>query len=130
MDSLQTRTTGTRPVLLHSVAHARSGDKGNTSNIALFAYRPEDFELLVAQVTEERVAGLFREREPASVKRFLLPKLQGMNFVIDGVLDGGVNSSLNLDLHGKSLSSFLLTLTVDVADGFVPWTSKAQTPAP
>ncbi|MES2977229.1 MAG: hypothetical protein V4731_02300 [Pseudomonadota bacterium] len=114
-----------KTVLLHAIAHSRSGDKGDISNIALFAYRPEDFNLLVREVTETRVAELFRERQPASLKRYLLPRLGCMNFVIDGVLDGGVNSSLNLDLHGKALSSFLLTLPIEVPQGFIPWTSRA-----
>ena len=103
-------------VLLHRIAHSRTGDKGNHSNISLYAYRPENFELLVEQVTERRVAELFAARRPTSVKRYLLPNLHGMNFVLENVLDGGVNDSLNLDMHGKSLSSLLLTLEVTVAD--------------
>jgi hypothetical protein len=116
----------TSTIALHSVAHARSGDKGNRANIALFAYRERDYQLLVDQVTQERVSALFSERQPAGVKRYLLPNLQAMNFVIDEVLDGGVNSSLNLDLHGKALSSFLLTLQIEVPTGFTGWTSAGQ----
>lgn len=113
-------TPGTT-VLLHALAHARSGDKGNRSNIGVFAYRAQDYALLVEQVTEERVRELFKERRPTAVRRFLLPNLWGMNLVIDDVLDGGTNSSLNLDLHGKALSSLLLTLPVQVPAGFVGW---------
>ena len=102
-------------ILLHQLAHARTGDKGNHSNISCYAYRPEDYELLVAQVTEERVADLFAAQRPTSVRRYLLPKLHGMNFVLENVLDGGVNDSLNLDMHGKSLSSLLLTLGIERA---------------
>ncbi len=113
----------THSVLLHSLAHSRSGDKGDRANIALFAYRPADYGLLVEQVTEQALATLLQARHPGRIQRFLLPRLHGMNFVIDDVLDGGVNSSLNLDMHGKALSSMLLGLTVQVPRGFVPWTS-------
>ena len=99
---------------LHRFAHARAGDKGDHSNISLFAYRPEWYLLLVEQVTEARVASLFADRRPTRVVRYLLPKLHGMNFVLENVLDGGVNESLNLDMHGKALSFRLLTLPVQM----------------
>jgi len=99
-------------VPLHRLAHGRTGDKGNRSNISVIAYRPEFFELLCQQITEERVAALFAPRAPGAVRRYLIPSLSAMNFVIDEVLDGGVNESLNLDAHGKSLSFLLLTLEV------------------
>lgn len=106
----------TQTVPLHRIAHARAGDKGNHCNISLFAYQPEHFGLLVEQVTEERVAVLFAARRPTSVRRYLLPKLHGTNFVLENVLDGGVNDSLNLDMHSKSLSFHLLELEVTVQD--------------
>jgi len=102
------------PVLLHSIAHARTGDKGNRSSISLIAYDAKHWPLLVAQVTEERVAQLFAYRRPTSVRRYLLPKLLAMNFVIDDALDGGVNGSLNLDSHGKTLSGLLLSLPIEL----------------
>jgi hypothetical protein len=68
--------------------------------------------LLVDQVTPERVAAHFGARRPSEVRRYLLPNIGAMNFVLDNVLDGGVNDSLNLDMHGKSLSFHLLTLPV------------------
>ena len=98
---------------LYQLAHARTGDKGNKVNISLIAYRAEDYALLAEQVTEERVRAHFAHRKPTKVTRYLLPKLAAMNFVIDDVLDGGVNDSLNLDMHGKALSFHLLTLSVD-----------------
>jgi hypothetical protein len=104
----------TRTVALRSLAHGRTGDKGNRSNISVIAYRAEDYETLVRQVTEERVAALFAHRRPARVKRYLLPTLGAMNFVIDDVLDGGVNGSLNLDTHGKSLAFLLLDMPISV----------------
>src|SRR3546814_10039835 len=91
----------------------RTGDKGNRANISLIAYRAEDFDLLVDQVTEQRVADHFAYRRPAKVTRYLLPKLGAMNFVLDEVLDGGVNDSLNLDMHGKTLSFHLLEMTIN-----------------
>jgi len=100
-------------VLLHAIAHARTGDKGNRSSISLIAYDPAHWPLLVEQVTEERVARLFAFRQPSAVQRYLLPRLCALNFVIDGVLDGGVNGALNLDAHGKALSSLLLSLPVE-----------------
>lgn len=101
-----------RTVALREIAHGRTGDKGNRSNISVIAYRAEDFAALVREVTEERVAALFVHRRPTRVKRYLLPKLAAMNFVIDDVLDGGVNGSLNLDTHGKSLAFLLLDLPI------------------
>ena len=95
---------------LYQLAHARTGDKGNKVNISVIAYRAEDYAQLVQQVTEERVEAHFSHRKPSRVQRFLLPGINAMNFVIDDVLDGGVNDSLNLDMHGKALSFHLLTL--------------------
>ena len=98
---------------LYELAHARTGDKGNKVNISLIAYRAQDYDLLVAQVTPERVAAHFAHRQPGLVTRYLLPDLGAMNFVLEDVLDGGVNDSLNLDMHGKGLSFHLLTLPVN-----------------
>jgi hypothetical protein len=99
--------------ILYEIAHARTGDKGNISNISLIAYKPEDYEILVREVTEERVAQQFSDRAPTKVTRYLLPKLHAMNFVLHDVLDGGVNDSLNLDMHGKSLSFHLLSMAIE-----------------
>ena len=104
-----------RTVPLHRIAHGRTGDKGNRSNISVIAYRAEDYEALVREVTEERVAALFAHRKPTAVKRYLLPKLGALNFVIDDVLDGGVNNALNLDAHGKSLVFLLLQMPIRVS---------------
>jgi hypothetical protein len=103
-----------RTVALHTLAHGRTGDKGNRSNISVIAYDPAHWPVLVEQVTEARVAQLFAARRPTSVRRYLLPKLHAMNFVLDDVLDGGVNGALNLDAHGKTLSSLLLTLPIEL----------------
>jgi hypothetical protein len=97
---------------LYELAHARTGDKGNRINISVIAYNASDFTYLVEKVTEQRVAEHFAYRRPTSVKRYVVASLGAMNFVIDDVLDGGVNDSLNLDMHGKSLSYHLLSMLV------------------
>jgi len=99
---------------LHQLAHSRAGDKGSTSNISLIAYQAGLFPLLLEQVTEEKVRSLFRHRHPTAVRRYVLPKLGAMNFVLEDVLDGGVNDSLNLDSHGKTLAFLLLGLEIAV----------------
>ena len=103
-------------VPLHAVAHGRTGDKGDRSNISVIAYRPEAFPFIVEQLTEARVAAAFRHRRPTAVTRYLLPKMHAMNFVLDGVLDGGVNDSLNLDSHGKTLAFLVLDIEIEVPD--------------
>jgi hypothetical protein len=97
---------------LHALAHGRAGDKGNRLNISLIPYDPAHYVLLAEQVTEARVLALFAHRGATSCRRHDLPKLHAFNFVIEDVLEGGVNGSLNLDGHGKTHSSRLLTLTV------------------
>lgn len=102
------------PTPLYKLAHGRTGDKGNRSNISVIAFHPELYPLLEAQLTESVVASLFVDRKPQRVTRYLLPKLGAMNFVLDGVLDGGVNDALNLDSHGKALAFLLLQAPVSV----------------
>jgi len=99
---------------LRQLAHGRTGDKGNRSNISLIAFDPQLYPLLEAQVTEDFVRKVFAGRHPQVVTRYLLPKLGAMNLVLDGVLDGGVNDALNLDAHGKSLVFLLLQADVTV----------------
>ena len=106
-------------VLLHSVAHGRAGDKGNRLNVSVLPYDPAAYALLAEQLTEERVLALFAHRGAVSVKRYDLPLLPGFNFVIDDVLEGGVNGSLNLDGHGKSNSFILLGMQVRMPQNFV-----------
>lgn len=103
-----------RTIALYEIAHGRTGDKGDRSSISVIAYKPEDFQILLGQVTEERVAEHFAYRKPTRVTRYVLPKIHALNFVLDGVLDGGVNDALNLDMHGKALSFHLLALPVTV----------------
>jgi len=101
-------------VPLYDVAHGRAGDKGNRTNISLIPFDSALYPLLAEQVTPERVLALFRHRGATACRRYDLPGLASFNFVIDDVLEGGVNGSLNLDGHGKSQSFRLLELTVRV----------------
>jgi len=101
-------------VPLHAVAHGRAGDKGNRLNISVIPYEAEAYALLAAQLTPARVLALFAHRRAAKVTRYDLPLLHAFNFVIDDVLEGGVNGSLNLDGHGKTNSFRLLSLPVEM----------------
>lgn len=101
-------------VMLRDLANARSGDKGNRLNIALVCRDPAYFSVIAAQVTEARVADVFASRHPTRVVRYALPNLAAFNFVLDDVLEGGVNASLGLDGHGKSLSFLLLDIPIQL----------------
>lgn len=101
-------------VPLHRLAHGRSGDKGNRQNISVIAYCPEAWPVLLQEVTETRVHDLFRHRGVSAVRRYELPNLMALNFVLDDALEGGVNAALALDSHGKSASFRLLSLEIDV----------------
>jgi hypothetical protein len=103
-------------ISLRDVATARSGDKGNRLNIALVCRDPQFYDDIARQITPERVAELFVSRRPSRVVRYDLPNLSAFNFVLDDVLEGGVNSSLGLDGHGKALSFLLLTLQLRVGE--------------
>lgn len=106
--------TAEATVPLHQIAHSRTGDKGNRLNASLIVYSADAYGYVAAQVTPHRVAELFSFRGPVVVRRYDLPLIHAFNFVIDDVLEGGVNGSLNLDGHGKTLSFLLLTLPVRV----------------
>ena len=111
---MSTRTSSMPLVPLWRAAHGRTGDKGNRANISVIAWHPALYQVLVQQLTEDVVAARFAHRRPSKVQRYLLPNLHAMNFVLDDVLDGGVNDSLNLDSHGKALSFLLLDMTIEV----------------
>jgi hypothetical protein len=97
---------------LREIAHSRTGDKGNTSNISVIAFDSMDYPLLVERVTTERVASHFAAIATGPVTRYELPNVGALNFVIEGALAGGVTRALTLDAHGKSLSSLMLDLEV------------------
>ncbi|CAM3295433.1 AtuA-related protein [Thalassospira profundimaris] len=99
---------------LRDIAHSRTGDKGNISNVSVIAYRPEDWPVLLEQVTAERVRDHFGSLIAGDVVRYELPQIGALNFVMYEALGGGVTRSLALDPHGKCLSSRLLTLPIEV----------------
>jgi len=107
-------------VPLYRAAHGRTGDKGNRSNISVIAWHPALYPVLLSQVTEHVVAQHFAHRQPSRVQRFELPGLAALNFVLDEVLDGGVNDALNLDTHGKALSFWLLDLPIEIPAELAP----------
>ena len=100
----------TQLVPLRKIAHSRAGDKGNRSNISIFVYDPAHYPILVDEITPERLKQAFEVLFKGQIRRYLLPQLHGLNFVLDEALEGGVNESLNLDSHGKSWSSLILSL--------------------
>ena len=103
-------------VQLLDLAHARSGDKGDTANVGVIALKPEWYPLLVEQLTRDRVAEHFRGIIDGPVERFELPNLHALNFLLHGALDGGGTLSLKTDAQGKVYSTALLRLVLDVPD--------------
>jgi hypothetical protein len=101
-------------VRLHDIASARAGDKGNTSNISLWAFDPAHYPAIKAQVTPERLKASYPALFRGRITRYCLDALFGLNFVIEEGLEGGVNASLNLDAHGKSFSFLVLALEIDL----------------
>jgi len=99
-------------IRLHDIAHSRAGDKGNTSNISVIAYDAEGWEIIQQHLSIEVVKEAFAHITNGAVFRYELPKLQALNFVIEGALGGGVTRSLAQDPHGKSLSSLMLSITL------------------
>lgn len=97
---------------LRKIAHSRTGDKGNISNISLIAFKEEDYEVIKEKVTEATVKEWFKDIVQGEVVRYELPNLNAFNFVMYGALGGGVTKSLTQDMHGKSLSSKLLDLEI------------------
>lgn len=97
---------------LHLFAHARAGDKGNCVNISVIPYHAGAYEHLLEEVSEERVRALLAHRSIGAVKRYEVPGLPALNFVVEDALEGGVNLSLGLDGHGKALSFLILSMQV------------------
>lgn len=97
-------------VRVYDLAHSRAGDKGDTSNISVIAYDDAGWTLLHEQLTEARVMQAFAHIARGPVRRYDLPRLRALNFVIEGALGGGVTRSLAQDVHGKSLSNVMLAI--------------------
>ena len=104
-----------RVQLVH-LAHARSGDKGDTANVGVIAYDPAHYDLLKKQLTAERVKAHFGDLVKGPVQRFELPNLRALNFLLHGALDGGGTLSLKTDAQGKVYSTAILRMVLDVPD--------------
>ena len=103
-------------IRLLDIAHARSGDKGDTANVGVIALKPRWYEVLDQFVTRERVADHFRGMIEGDVERYELPNLNALNFLLHGALDGGGTLSLKTDAQGKVYSTALLRMVIDVPD--------------
>lgn len=109
-----------RSIQLREIAHARSGDKGDTANVGLIALKPEYYPLLVEHVTAEAVKQHFGAMVKGDVERFELPNLGALNFLLHGALGGGGTLSLMTDAQGKTFSTALLRMYIDVDDIDLP----------
>ena len=103
-------------VRLLDIAHARSGDKGDTANVGVIALEPRWYDVLNEFVTRNRVTDHFRGMIEGDVERYELPNLNALNFLLHGALDGGGTLSLNTDAQGKVFSTALLRMVIDVPD--------------
>lgn len=102
---------------LRSLAYTRSGDKGANANIGVAAMTPEGYQIICEKLTASRVKAFFAKLNPRHVHRYELPNLLALNFVLEGVLEGGGNRSLRTDAQGKSLGQALLEISLDDVNG-------------
>ncbi|MEJ2503351.1 MAG: hypothetical protein P8177_08570 [Gemmatimonadota bacterium] len=101
-------------IQLRQLAHARSGDKGDTVNVGVIAYDPAHYSLLAEQLTPARVKAHFGDRVRGEVERFELPNLGALNFLLHNALGGGGTVSLMTDAQGKTFSTAMLRLEIDI----------------
>lgn len=106
----------TETIHLRKIAYARSGDKGSNSNIGVIAFTEKGYEFLEKYLTAEKVACFFEPIHPKSVIRYELPNLWALNFILNGILDGGGTRSLRLDAQGKALAQVLLEMPLIVPE--------------
>lgn len=99
-------------LVVRDIAHARAGDKGHSVNVSVIARDAADYERLVRDLTEERVMATYAPLADGPVRRYALPNLLALNFVINNLRGGGVTATAALDIHGKSLSSLMLTISL------------------
>ena len=100
-------------VKLREIAHSRAGDKGDISNIAVIAYKMEDYHLLLEQLTVQVVKEMYKGVVEGEVVRYEMPEIGAVNFVLDGAQGGGVSRTLRLDNYGKALSSAILNFDIN-----------------
>lgn len=103
-------------IYLNQIAHGRSGDKGDISNVCVFARKPEYYDIINREVTVERVKEHFGDMVKGDIKRFEVPSLNGYNFVMTHALGGGATHSLRLDSLGKSMGSAFMRMKIQVDD--------------
>jgi hypothetical protein len=101
-------------VYLHEIAHGRSGDKGDTTNICIFAREPEYYEVIRKEITVEKVRAFFGNMVKGEIIRYEVPSLNGFNFVMKHALGGGATHSLRLDTLGKSMGSAIMRMKVQI----------------
>jgi len=106
----------TKKLLLREIAHSRSGEKGRDSNISVIAYDPKNYALIEETVTIDAVSKLFRPISKGRIRRYEVPNVHALNFVIEDVLEGGRTRTLAFDESGKALSSLMLSMEVTVPD--------------
>lgn len=111
-------------IRLREIAHARSGDKGDASNVGLIANRPELYEVLCREVTRERVKAHFRHVCRGPVERYEVPNLAALNFILHDSLGGGGTESLKTDAQGKTHGQGLLEMEIDVPEELVPGATR------
>lgn len=104
-----------KKVKLREIAHSRGGDKGDIVNISVIAYDMQHYDVIREQVTVKKVKEHFKEIAKGDIVRYELPNLGALNFVMHNALAGGVTRSLRIDLHGKTLSSAMLELEVNLS---------------
>jgi hypothetical protein len=112
-------TTATVRVPLSTIAHGRSGDKGNHSNIAIIAYRPAGFDWLRSQLTADRVAEYFAPLGPTGVERYEAANVLAFNYLLRNALGGGASQSLRSDTQGKTYALALLQMSIDLPEDHV-----------
>jgi hypothetical protein len=109
----------TMKVKLREVAHARAGEKGDTINISVIAYREEDYGVIEKQVTVAAVGNLYGAITKGKILRYEVPNIGALNFVLEGALGGGRSRTLAFDESGKALSSLMLTMDIEVPDNYI-----------
>lgn len=107
-------------IYLNDIAHGRSGDKGDTSNVCVFARKPEYYEIIGREVTPEKLKAYFGDMVQGKITRYDVPTLGGYNFVMEHALGGGATMSLRLDSLGKSMGSAVMRMKIHVEEGEVP----------
>ncbi len=108
-----------KKITLIEIAHGRSGDKGDTSNVCVFARKPEYYDIIGREVTPEALKAYFGDMVKGKITRYEVPSLNGYNFVMEHALGGGATMSLRLDSLGKSMGSAVMRMKINVEDGEV-----------